>query len=199
MAEKKESGGMGITLIIILVVVGMAVWATISPAYLMSTLKQERAFTLDLGGGAADQWIYTKTMATSIEQLKDVTTGIKQATTLPSVMRDWVQNRILSTWLWGTLIMYRAYMMLLYFFILMPFTLAIFLDGWWVREISMHRFSSQSAARHRVGVVISTMTLFGVCIWIVIPFPIPSVVAPLAIISVGFASWMWLSNLQKRI
>ena len=199
MAEKKESGGMGITLIIILVVVGMAVWATISPAYLMSTLKQERAFTLDLGGGAADQWIYTKTMATSIEQLKDVTTGIKQATTLPSVMRDWVQNRILSTWLWGTLIMYRANMLLLYFFILMPFTFAIMLDGFWVREISMHRFSSQSSARHRFGVVINTTTLFAACLWLVIPIPIPSVVAPLAIIAVGFATWMWLSNLQKRI
>ncbi len=199
MADKKESSGTGMTLVIIIVVAGMVAWATISPAYLMNALKEERAHTLELGGGATDQWIYTKTMATSIEQLKDVTTNIKQTKSLPSVVRDWVQNRILSTWLWGTLIMYRANMLLLYFFILMPFTFAIMLDGFWVREISMHRFSSQSSARHRFGVVINTTTLFAACLWLVIPIPIPSVVAPLAIIAVGFATWMWLSNLQKRI
>jgi hypothetical protein len=73
------------------------------------------------------------------------------------------------------------------------------MDGWGVREISMHRFSSQSPMKHRMGVIISNTTLIAIAIWIALPFPIPSVVAPLAIIAIGFSSWVWLSNLQKRI
>jgi len=98
-----------------------------------------------------------------------------------------------------SLIVYRANMLVLYWFILMPFTIAATTDGFWVREISTFRFSSQSPIRHRFGVLISTMTLVSVCVWVVLPIPIPSVVAPLAIVAIGFATWMWLSNMQKRI
>jgi len=41
--------------------------------------------------------------------------------------------------------------------------------------------------------------MFGVAIWLVLPIPVPSMVAPLAIASIGWATWMWVSNLQKRI
>ena len=94
---------------------------------------------------------------------------------------------------------YRAYMLLLYFFALMPFVMALSMDGWGVREISMHRFSSQSPMKHRMGVAISNANLVFVAVWMVLPTPIPSVFAPAAILAMGVASWIWLSNLQKRI
>jgi len=65
--------------------------------------------------------------------------------------------------------------------------------------IRTFQFSSQSPIRHRIGVLISTVVMFGVAIWLVLPIPVPSMVAPLAIASIGWATWMWVSNLQKRI
>ncbi len=90
-------------------------------------------------------------------------------------------------------------MLLLYFFVLFPFVMALSMDGWGVREISMHRFSSQSPMKHRMGVVISNANLMFVAVWIIIPIPIPAVFAPISILAMGVASWIWLSNLQKRI
>ncbi len=199
MASKKEEGGFGTLLAVIAIVAALGTWMVISPGYLMKALTAEREFSSQLGGHAADQWIYSKMLSTSIGQVKGIASSIKETKTMPSMLKNWAQERIITTWLWGSLIIYRANMLVLYWFILMPFTIAATTDGFWVREISTFRFSSQSPIRHRFGVLISTMTLVSVCVWVVLPIPIPSVVAPLAIVAIGFATWMWLSNMQKRI
>ncbi|MGZ8256638.1 MAG: DUF4400 domain-containing protein [Gallionella sp.] len=200
MAAKKSegSGSMGVIAMFIALIV-LAVWALISPSFLMKSIEAERAFAIGLGGQASDRWIYTKTLESSMDYLKSSASSIKDTQALPSAIRGWAQERIIATWLWLSLITYRGFMLLLYFFILFPLVVALSMDGWGVREISTHRFSSQSPMKHRMGVVIFNMTLIGVAVWIVLPFPIPAVVAPLAIIAVGFSSWMWLSNMQKRI
>ena len=179
--------------------IALAAWAFIPPSFLMKSIEAERTFSIGLGGQASDQWIYTQTLASSMDYLKSSASSIKDTQALPSAIRGWAQERIIATWLWLSLITYRGFMLLLYFFILFPLVVALSMDGWGVREISTHRFSSQSPMKHRFGVVISNLTLIGVAIWLALPFPIPSVVAPLAIIAVGFSSWMWLSNMQKRI
>lgn len=199
MADKKNKGGFGAAIIMFAVLGAMAVWTLISPEFLMNSLQAERAFAVQMGGVASDRWIYTQSISASMDIIKDSASAIKDTEVLPAMMKHWSQERVIVTWLWYSLITYRAYMLLLYFFILFPFVIAITLDGWGVREISMHRFSSQSPIKHRMGVVISNTTLIGVAIWIALPFPIPAVVAPLAIIAIGFSSWVWLSNLQKRI
>ncbi|MDP2779609.1 hypothetical protein [Devosia sp.] len=199
MADKKNKGGIGAAIVMFAVLGAMAVWTLISPEFLMNSLQAERAFAVQMGGVASDRWIYTQSISASMDIIKDSTSAIKETEVLPAMMKNWSQERAIVTWLWYSLITYRANMLLLYFFILFPFVIAITLDGWGVREISMHRFSSQSPIKHRMGVVISNTTLIGVAIWIALPFPIPAVVAPLAIIAIGFSSWVWLSNLQKRI
>lgn len=199
MADKKDKGSSGATLALFTILGAMAVWSLISPEFLMNSLQAERAFAVQMGGVDSDRWIYSQSIAASIDFIKDSTSAIKDTQALPSMMKHWSQERVIVTWLWYSLITYRAYMLLLYFFILFPFVIAITMDGWGVREISMHRFSSQSPMKHRMGVIISNTTLIAIAIWIALPFPIPSVVAPLAIIAIGFSSWVWLSNLQKRI
>ena len=176
-----------------------AIWALITPEFLMNALHSEREFSMQMGGADADRWIYTQSISGSMDIIKDSTSVIKGTESLPVPVKRWAQERVIVTWLWFSLITYRVYMLLLYFFILFPFVIAITMDGWGVREISMHRFSSQSPMKHRFGVVISNTTIICVAIWIILPFPIPSVVAPLAILAIGFSSWVWLSNLQKRI
>lgn len=199
MADKKDKGGSGAVIAMFALLGALAAWSLISPEFLMKSLQAERTFAVQMGGSDSDRWIYTQSLSASMDFIKDSTSAIKDTQALPSMMKNWSQERVIVTWLWFSLISYRAYMLLLYFFILFPFVIAITMDGWGVRQISMHRFSSQSPMKHRFGVVISNTTLICVAIWIVLPFPIPSVVAPLAIVAIGFSSWVWLSNLQKRI
>ncbi len=199
MADKKDKGSSGAVVAMFVILGAMAVWSLISPEFLMNSLQAERAFSVAMGGTDSDRWIYSQSIAASMDFIKDSTSAIRDTQALPSMMKHWSQERVIVTWLWYSLITYRAYMLLLYFFILFPFVIAITMDGWGVREISMHRFSSQSPMKHRMGVIISNTTLIAIAIWIALPFPIPSVVAPLAIIAIGFSSWVWLSNLQKRI
>ena len=203
MANKKASSSSGNGAAVWLVILGVSalafVWVVISPAYLMKSLTVEREFSVSLGGRAADQWIYGKMIEVSYQQVKDIPASIKQTSTMPDMMRKWAQERIIATWLWASLVIYRANMMLLYFFILIPFLAAISLDGIWAKEITTYSFSSQSPRRHRFGVLLSSWTMMATFVWLVLPAPIPSAVAPLAIVLIGFASWMWLANLQKRI
>lgn len=198
-AKKSEGSGTKGVIAMFAILIALAVWVFISPSFLMKSIEAERAFAVALGGQASDRWIYTKTLESSMDYLKSSASSIKDTKALPNAIRGWAQERIIATWLWLSLITYRGFMLLLYFFILFPLVIALSMDGWGVREISTHRFSSQSPMKHRMGVVISNFTLIGVAVWIVLPFPIPAVVAPLAIIALGFSSWMWLSNMQKRI
>lgn len=199
MANKKDSGGSGTVIAFFGILIVMAAWALITPEFLMNSLKQEREFSMQMGGVDADHWIYIQSLSSSMNFIQESTAFIKDTESLPSAWKSFTQERVIVTWLWYSLITYRANMLLLHFFILFPFVIAITMDGWGVREISTHRFSSQSPMKHRFGVVISHITLICVSIWIVLPMPIPSSVAPLSIIAVGFSSWVWLSNLQKRI
>lgn len=199
MADKKDKGSSGAVVALFVILGAMAVWSLISPEFMMNSLQAERAFAIQMGGIDSDRWIYSQSISASLDIIKDSTSAIKNTQALPTMMKHWSQERVIVTWLWYSLITYRAYMLLLYFFILFPFVIAITMDGWGVREISMHRFSSQSPMKHRMGVIISNTTLIAITIWIGLPFPIPSVVAPLAIVAIGFSSWVWLSNLQKRI
>lgn len=199
MADKKDKGSSGAVVALFVILGTFAVWSLISPEYLMNALRAERAFAIQMGGAESDHWIYTQSLAVSMDFIKDSTSAIKDTQALPSMMKHWSQERVIVSWLWFSLITYRVFMLLLYFFILFPFVIAVIMDGWGVREISMHRFSSQSPMKHRMGVIISNTTLIAIVFWIALPFPIPSVVAPLAIISIGLSSWIWLRNLQKRI
>jgi len=199
MADKKSKGSLGATIALFGVLAVTAIWALITPEFLMNALQSEREFSMQMGGADADRWIYTQSLSASIDFIKDSTKTIKDTRALPKMIRNWVQERVIVTWLWFSLITYRAYMLLLYFFALMPFVMALSMDGWGVREISMHRFSSQSPMKHRMGVAISNANLVFVAVWMVLPTPIPAVFAPAAILAMGVASWIWLSNLQKRI
>ena len=199
MADKKNGGSFGTTLALFSILGMLAVWVLVTPEHLMRVLQSEREFSMRMGGVDADRWIYTQSISVSMDIIKDSTSAIKDTQSLPAMMKSWSRERIIVTWLWFSLITYRAYMLLLYFFALMPFVMALSMDGWGVREISMHRFSSQSPMKHRMGVTISNANLVFVAVWMVLPTPIPAVFAPAAILAMGVASWIWLSNLQKRI
>ena len=196
---QKERGSWTSFWTVIVFVTAIGIWMTISPKYLLATISAERSFVTQLSGDQADMWVFSKTLSVSADQIKDVSTAIKGTTTTPDAMKGWLQDRIMATWLWGALIVYRVNLLLLFWFILMPLTMAIAADGYSTRMIRTHRFSAQSPIRHRFGVLVGMTVMFGVAFWIVVPVAVPSIVAPAAIALVGMAIWLWVSNLQKRI
>jgi len=202
MAKKESDSNFTGLWMVLVFMAALAAWMFLSTEYLVSALSNERKFLVEMAGAPADQWVYGKMIGTSMEQLKDVNAAIKtekEKTGAPEVLSKWIQERIIVTWLWGSLIMYRLNLLLLFFFILMPFTIAIAADGFYNRTIRTFRFSSQSPIRHRLGVIVLTMATAGGGIWILLPFPIPSIIAPLVIVFVGLSTWIWATNLQKRI
>lgn len=196
---QKEQGNFTALWMVLALIVAIGTWMFITPEHLLKSLAGERAFVTQLSGQQADQWIFGKMISVSAGQIHGMSDAIKDTKDTPGTLKEWVQNRIVVTWLWGSLIVYRVNLLMLFWFILMPFTIAVAIDGYSTRMIRTFQFSSQSPIRHRIGVLISTVVLFGVAIWLVLPFPVPSMVAPLAIASIGWATWMWVSNLQKRI
>lgn len=199
--ESREQGGFQLILIVLAMIAALAVWIFISADYLLKVLSSERGFVVGLAGQQADQWIYSKMLETSTSQIKDVTEALNTGNTqdAPQAVREWVQERIVATWLWSSLIVYRLNTLLLFWFIWMPFTFAIVADGFDTRLIRTFQFFSQSPIRHRFGVIVSMIAMLVAITWIVLPIPIPTVIAPLVIIAIGWANWVWISNLQKRI
>ena len=200
--DQKEQGSFTALWMVLVFLVALGTWMFITPEHLLKSLAGERAFVTKLSGQQADQWIFGKMISVSAGQIQGVSDSIKDAAAsqdTPGPLKEWIRNRIVVTWLWGSLIVYRVNLLMLFWFILMPFTIAVAIDGYSTRIIRTFQFSSQSPIRHRIGVLISTGVMFGVAIWLLLPIPLPSVVAPLAIASIGWATWMWVSNLQKRI
>lgn len=197
--DQKEQGSFTALWMVLALLVAIGTWMFITPEHLLKSLAGERAFVTELSGQQADQWIFSKMISVSVSQIQGMSDAIKDTQDTPGAFTEWIQNRIVVTWLWGSLVVYRVNLLMLFWFILMPFTIAVAIDGYSTRMIRTFQFSSQSPIRHRIGVLISTVVMFGVAIWLVLPIPLPSVVAPLAIVSIGWATWMWVSNLQKRI
>ena len=197
--DQKEQGSFTALWMVLVLIVAIGTWMLITPEHLLKSLTGERAFVTKLSGQQADQWIFGKMISVSAGQIQGMSAAIKDTKDTPGALKEWVQNRVVVTWLWGSLIVYRIYLLMLFWFILMPFTIAVAIDGYSTRMIRTFQFSSQSPIRHRIGVIISTTVMFGVAIWLVLPIPVPSMVAPLAIASIGWATRMWVSNLQKRI
>ena len=200
--DEKEQGSFTALWMVLALIVAIGTWMSITPEHLLKSLTREREFVTQLSGQQADQWIFGKMMSVSASQVQGMSNAMKDNAAnkdTPTPLKEWIQERIVVTWLWGSLVVYRLNLLLLFWFILMPFTIAVAIDGYSTRMIRTFQFSSQSPIRHRMGVLISTVVLFGVGIWLVLPIPVPSMVAPLAIVSIGWATWMWVSNLQKRI
>ena len=200
--ESNDDRTMWMVVALLAVLLIGALWASISPEYLLKVMAGERQYVMELAGAKADVWIYTKTSEFSLPQAKEVSAAITEQggkTDTPDSIRLWTQERILSSWLWLTLIMYRVYTMQIFFMILMPFTFAIMADGWEARLIRTYQFSTQSPIRHRFGVVMSMIAMSITSIVMVLPIPIPTILCPLVIVVIGWATWIWTCNLQKRV
>lgn len=204
MARKTDSGWgnfLAVTLFILIV----AEWLFIQPSEIRSAWMKERAQVYAIAGNS-ESAVYSRITEDLQTSLAGVFQGyIRDAQAMGegpignSMFSRWTQDRIMATWLWLGLIAYRLQVLMGWLLPGMPIMLATYLDGHYVREIRKYSFVAQSPIRHKLGVRVMWGVLAGLAGWVIVPVPMPSLVAPVLIVLISCSLWLWVSNLQKRL
>lgn len=74
-----------------------------------------------------------------------------------------------------------------------------YLDGHYMREIRKYSFVAQSPIRHKLGIRVIWVVIIGLAGWLLMPIPLPALIAPTLTVCLAYALWLWVSNLQKRL
>ena len=204
MAKNSDSGWstfLAISLFILIV----ATWVFIQPAVIRSAWMEERAQVYAIAGNG-ESAVYGRITDDLQTSLAGVFQGyIREAQAMGqgplgnSAFSRWTQDRVMATWLWLGLIAYRLQVLIGWLLPGIPIMLATYLDGHYVREIRKYSFVAQSPIRHKIGVRVMWLVLAGLAGWVIVPVPMPSLLAPTLIVLVSCSLWLWVSNLQKRL
>ena len=183
----------------------VATWVFIQPAVIRSAWMEERAQVYAIAGNG-ESAVYGRITDNLQTSLAGVFQGyIREAQAMGegplgnSAFSRWTQDRVMATWLWLGLIAYRLQVLMGWLLPGIPIMLATYLDGHYVREIRKYSFVAQSPIRHKLGVRVMWVVLAGLAGWIIVPVPMPSLLAPTLIVLVSCSLWLWVSNLQKRL
>jgi len=116
-----------------------------------------------------------------------------------SSFSQWTRSRIEATWLWMGLVVYRLHVLMGWLLSGIPLAIVAYLDGQYVREIRKFSFVAQSPIRHKLGIRVMWVVLIGLMGWLVVPVPLPAMIAPVLTVAISYSLWLWVSNLQKRL
>jgi hypothetical protein len=168
------------------------------PAQAMSRAWEgEREMVRALGGEAFDAWILSEGSA-MLSGWGETATSLADEIASHGMGKPAVE-RIYIVFVWLNLIVFRLMSLVLWLLAVSPVVLALSIDGYYVREIRKESFVAQSPIRHKAGAWLMQLTILVMAIWLLIPAAIPPVVAPFLLAMFGVSSWLWISNLQKRI
>ncbi len=201
---RREPGGS--TLVAVTLFVGLAAtWALIPPAAIRSAWVAERAGVYAVAGWGEGA-VFGRTLddlqsslARDFRGLIGDAQSIGQGPWDPAGFARWAEERIVATWLWVGLIAYRLQVLMGWLLPGIPLTMAAYTDGQLVREIRKYSFVAQSPIRHSLGVRLLWIVLAALAVWMIVPVPMPALLPPLLIVSISYALWLWVSNLQKRL
>ena len=194
---EKKRGEWGAFVGIVLLVGILAVWAIIPIKIMESSWRTEQEAMATWAGDGTRQWIESQAGEILSQLAKE---GAKAVAGMGRSQVDgWLAGRVYVTLLWASLIMFRAYVLMMWALIGIPLILAASVDGLYVREIRKHSFVSQSPIRHKIGIHFFKLVTIAMVVWLCLPIPAPVFVAPLVISFMAFSLWLWASNLQKRL
>ena len=125
------AGGLGVVVLIIALVLGIAAaWALIPPAAIRSAWVAERAGVYAVAG-AGEGALFGRTLddlegalASDFRGLLGDVRSIGQGPWDPAGFSDWLQSRVVVTWLWVGLIAYRLQVLMGWLLPGMPLTMA---------------------------------------------------------------------------
>ncbi|RDE51617.1 DUF4400 domain-containing protein [Candidatus Accumulibacter sp. ACC012] len=182
-----------------------ATWAFIPPAVIRNAWIAERAEVYALAG-SGESAVYGRTLEDLEKSLasdfRGFFIGAQSTGQGPFGSVDfsaWARDRIVASWLWIGLVAYRLQVLMGWLVPGIPLVMAAYSDGQLVREIRKYSFVAQSPIRHSLGVRVLWAVLAGLAVWMIVPLPMPSLLPPLLIVSISYALWLWVSNLQKRL
>ena len=193
----KKQGEWGAFVTIILMVGVLVCWALIPGRVLESSWRTEQEKMALWAGDSTHRWIGAQAgdvLNQVARQGERVTSGLGI-----NQIDNWLTGRVYVTLLWASLIVYRAYALLMWGLIGIPLILAAAADGFLIREIRKHSFVSQSPIRHKIGIHFFRLITVVMVVLLCLPIPAPIFVAPAVIGFMAFSLWLWASNLQKRL
>jgi hypothetical protein len=194
---ERKRGEWGAFVGIVLLVGTLAAWALIPVKFMESSWHTEKASIATWAGEGTHLWIESQ----AGEMLNQV--AKEGSRTVDGMGRSrfdgWLVGRVYVTILWASLIIYRAYVLMMWALIGIPLVIAASIDGLYVREIRKHSFVSQSPIRHKIGIHFFRLVTIVMVVWLCMPIPAPVFVAPSVISFMAFSLWLWASNLQKRL
>jgi hypothetical protein len=186
-------------------IVTVAVWSFIPPAIIRNAWLAERA-EMHVITSKAEDAIYDRIfdnlqtlLARNFRGYIRDAEAMGQGELGNQAFSRWAQDRIMATWLWIGLIVYRLQVLMGWLLPGIPFMAATYLDGHYVREIRKYSFVAQSPIRHKLAVRLTWVVLAGFLGWVMIPVAMPLLMAPVLIVLISCSLWLWVSNLQKRL
>ena len=194
---EKKRGEWGAFVGIVLMVSILAVWALIPVKVMESSWGSEQESMAAWAGESTRRWIESQAGEMLSQLAKEGTKAVESMGR--SQVDGWLAGRVYVTLLWASLIVYRAYVLMMWALIGIPLVLAAAIDGLYIREIRKHSFVSQSPIRHKIGIHFFRLVSIVMVVWLCLPVPAPVFVAPSVIGFMAFSLWLWASNLQKRL
>lgn len=204
MANRTDSG-FGTAIAIGVFVVVLATWLFIHPSVIRGAWMAERGEVYALAG-EGEHRVFGQTI-TNLQQTmsRDFQNFLLDADAMGQGQlgnvgfSQWTRSRIEATWLWLGLVIYRLHVLMGWLLPGIPLAIVAYLDGHYVREIRKFSFVAQSPIRHKLGIRVMWVVLIGLAAWLLVPVPLPAIIAPTLTVAISYSLWLWVSNLQKRL
>lgn len=204
MAQRNDSGVATVLAIGVFIAV-VATWVFIPPAVIRSAWMSERGEVYALAG-EGEHVVYGQavrglkdSMSKDFQGFLTEAESIGQGPLGNASLSQWMRSRIEATWLWVGLLVYRLHVLIGWLVPGIPLAIVAYLDGHYIREIRKFSFVAQSPIRHKLGIRVMWVVLVGLSCWLLIPVPLPALIAPALTVSLSYSLWLWVSNLQKRL
>lgn len=202
---KRADSGFGTALAIGVFVVVLATWLFIHPSVIRGAWMAERGEVYALAG-EGEHRVFGQVI-TSLQQTmsRDFQNFLLDADAMGQGklgnvgFSQWTRSRIEATWLWLGLVIYRLHVLMGWLLPGIPLAIVAYLDGHYVREIRKFSFVAQSPIRHKLGIRVMWVVLIGLAAWLLVPVPLPAIIAPTLTVAISYSLWLWVSNLQKRL
>ena len=194
---EKKRGEWGAFIGIVLMVCVLAGWALIPVKTMETSWRTEQETMATWAGEGTRRWIESQAGEILNQVARE---GANAVNSMGSSQIDgWLAGRVYVTLLWASLVVYRAYVLMMWALIGIPLILAASVDGLYIREIRKHSFVSQSPIRHKIGIHFFRLVSIVMVVWLCLPIPAPVFIAPSVICFMAFSLWLWAGNLQKRL
>ena len=202
---RRDDSALSTALAIGVFIAVVATWLFIPPSIIRSAWQTERSEVYALAG-PGEHLIFRQamnglqqSMAKEFREFLLEADAMGEGALGNSSFSQWTRLRIEATWLWMGLVVYRLHVLMGWLLPGIPLAIVAYLDGQYVREIRKFSFVAQSPIRHKLGIRVMWVVLLGLVSWLLIPVPLPALVAPILTVAISYSLWLWVSNLQKRL